>query len=277
MSAPVARGLFSQVKAQFPLPYSVTPKLVLKDPASVTPLRESDAGLHAQSELCLDVYDVERRLGILPIQVFTTIVRVASRCSISTLGYVTSVGPISSTDRPFVNWGHAESDLGKLTVDFVSSHFEEVQPQLIVDVFNRFSNALRLHNVALSTENSDLALLGFVGALESLFSVSPQELTFRLSFLLANFLGATTAEKRRYFSRAKKLYTIRSKISHGDKITEDEERSAIQLAEHWVPEAEELSRLALRAVIDQRLIDTFNSKAKHEQFLDDLLFRSMNV
>jgi hypothetical protein len=158
----------------------------------------------------------------------------------------------------------------------VATHFEEVRPHVFSDAFSRFSNAFRLHNVALSTQNSDLALLGFVGALESLFSVSTQELSFRLSLLLANFLGATTAEQKGYFARAKDLYKIRSKISHGDKIAQDEERSAIQLAEHWVPEAEELSRLTLRAVIGQRLIDTFNSKARHEEFLDDLLFRPMN-
>jgi hypothetical protein len=162
------------------------------------------------------------------------------------------------------------------TTEFVATHLNEVRPHIFSDAFSRFSNAFRLHNVALSTQNSDLALLGFVGALESLFSVSTQELSFRLSLLLANFLGATIAEKREYFTRGKELYKIRSKISHGDKIAQDEERSAIQLAEHWVPEAEELSRLALRGVIGQRLIDTFNSKAKHERFLDDLLFRPLS-
>lgn len=251
----VARALFSHVKPQFSLPFRVTPTLVLADPKTVTPLSKMHAVLHAQSELCLDVYDV------------------ASRCSICVVGYLTPEVSIPSEDQTFFTWAHADNQLTQKTVEFVATHFEEARPHIFADAFSRFSNAFRLHNVALSTRNSDLALLGFVGALESLFSVSTQELSFRLSFLLANFLGESATKRREYFVRAKELYKIRSKVSHGDKIAQDEERSAIQLAEHWVPEAEELSRLTLRAVIGQRLIDTFNSRAKHERFLDELLFQ----
>jgi hypothetical protein len=273
MPTPVARALFSSAIPTFPLPCRVTPNLVLENPESVIPITETHSVLRAHSALCLDVYDVEPRLCFLPVQTFISMVRIASRCSISIVGYLTAQGAFPSEDQTFFAWAHADTELTPATVGFVATYFEEVKPYVFSEAFSRFANALRLHNVALSTRNSDLALLGFVGALESLFSVSKQELSFRLSFLLANFLGATATEQRAYFMRAKELYKVRSKVSHGDKIAQDEERSAIQLAEHWVPEAEELSRLALRAVISQRLIDTFNSRAEHERFLDGLLFR----
>ena len=122
------------------------------------------------------------------------------------------------------------------------------------------------------TQTADLALLGFVGAIESLFSISPQELSFRLSLLLSKFLGRDAEEQRTLFHRARELYVVRSKIAHGDKVNKNEEAAAIQIVEHWTPTAEELARLSLRRVIEHGLVDLFNSKARHDALLMELLF-----
>jgi hypothetical protein len=131
---------------------------------------------------------------------------------------------------------------------------------------------LRLYDVSLHTRNADLALLGFVGALESLFSIAPQELSFRLSLLIAKFLRDDPKSQRKYFEQIKDLYTIRSKITHGDKIHKNEETAAIQIVETWTPRAEEIARSSLRKIFENQLTETFNSHTRHEEYLVDLLF-----
>ena len=108
---------------------------------------------------------------------------------------------------------------------------------MLPETFNRVSNALRLYHAAQRSAQPDFALLGFIGCLESLFSVATQELSFRLCLTISKFSRDTSAEQRAYFVNLKRLYAIRSKIAHGDKLTDDEERAAIQLVEHWVPTA----------------------------------------
>ncbi|HVS81126.1 MAG TPA: hypothetical protein VHE60_05280 [Pyrinomonadaceae bacterium] len=98
------------------------------------------------------------------------------------------------------------------------------------------------------------------------------KLVFRLSLQLAKFLGDSLEQQRAYFDRARALYIVRSKIAHGDKISANEEQAAIQIVERWTPEAEELARLSLRRVVERNLIEVFNSKARHEALLLDLLF-----
>ena len=140
------------------------------------------------------------------------------------------------------------------------------------DQFNRISNAIRLHRTAMETGNCDLALLGFISSLESLFSVSPQELSFRLSLIVAKFLGKNIAGQKKLYKEVKNLYKIRSAISHGDKIYKSEESTAIALVEHWTPLAEELNRKCLRLIFERGLKKIFESNELLEKFLLELLF-----
>jgi hypothetical protein len=204
-----------------------------------------------------------------------TAIRIASACSIRITRYSFPDGNSIDgfeTDAPI--WGHYESDLSEATIAWVETNLRALTPFVIADTYSRFGNAVRLHSSALGTQNSDLALLGCVGAIESLFSIAPQELSFRLSLQLAKFLGDTLEDQRQYFERARALYVVRSKIAHGDKISANEEQAAIQMVERWTPEAEELARLSLRRVVEEDLIDVFNSKTLHEALLLDLLFEA---
>ena len=74
------------------------------------------------------------------------------------------------------------------------------------------------------------------------------------------------------FDEVRDLYVVRSKLSHGDKICADEERAAIQLAEHSVPRAAEVAWRCIGKVIEKNLVATFNEKPKHESFLEAIIF-----
>jgi len=190
----------------------------------------------------------------------------------STLIGTTPGTTIEGFDSEGVVWGHYDATLSAETIGWVERYLGDVEPFTILETYSRMGNAMRLHGAAMQTHNADLALLGFVGAIESLFSIAPQELSFRLSLLMSKFLGDEVDQQRSYFERARELYVVRSKIAHGDKINKNEEAAAIQIVERWTPEAEELARLSLCRVIEMNLVDVFNLKARHETLLVDLLF-----
>lgn len=58
----------------------------------------------------------------------------------------------------------------------------------------------------------------YITALETLFSTSSSELTYRLSERVAFFLGETPAERRTLFERIRDAYTVRSSTVHGDTL-----------------------------------------------------------
>ena len=61
------------------------------------------------------------------------------------------------------------------------------------------------------SRSADLALVAFTTCLEALFSTVEQELSFRLSLRVAQFLAKTRNEQREYYKEAKKVYKTRSK------------------------------------------------------------------
>lgn len=260
---PVVTVQLRDVKPAFALPRQV---------AGVGVLREENSAA-APDAYVLEICGTPEPKAIPRAIEFISSIRLASQCSASIVRYMFPNGSsIDGFDGDGIIWGHYDALLNDETVAWVEKHLAEVAPFTMTETFSRIGNAIRLHSTAMETRNSDLALLGFVGAIESLFSIAPQELSFRLSLLLARFLGDTVDEQRAYFDRARDLYVVRSKIAHGDKINKSEEAAAIQITEHWTPEAEELARLALRRIVERKLIEVFNSKNLHESLLVDLLF-----
>lgn len=157
-------------------------------------------------------------------------------------------------------------------LQFAIEHLPVLMPLNLNDTFNRVSNALRLYDLGQSTQHPDLALISFVSALEGLFSVSTAELSFRLSLTIAKFLEQSPTAQQTLFREIRDLYSVRSKLSHGDKICADEEQAAIQLVEHWVPFAAEIAWRCVRKLLEKNLIVTFNERQKHEAFLETIIF-----
>ncbi len=58
----------------------------------------------------------------------------------------------------------------------------------------------------------------YCSAFECLFSVATTELTHRLSETIANFIGATSVEKKDYYNKMKAIYELRSSVTHGSGI-----------------------------------------------------------
>ena len=63
------------------------------------------------------------------------------------------------------------------------------------------------------------------------------------------------------FDEGRDLYTVRSKLVHGEKITDDEEAAAIQLSEHYVPTVEQFTRNCIKKIFEDR-IDNFIATTK---------------
>jgi hypothetical protein len=235
-----------------------------------------DATLRAAHSSVMDVDGVEDRLASTWAHAAIQAIQIGSDSNIRIGAYWSrtlqraTVYHSEPIDLP--PWGHYSEELGTDALEFARVHTPTMMPLASSEVYSRVANALRIYHGALEINNPDLALLGFVGAIESLFSIATQELSFRLSLLLAKFLGDTADAQRDIFESVRGLYVIRSKISHGDKIAETEEAAAIQVVERWTPEAEEIARLALKRILERNLIGIFNDRQKHEALLTNLLF-----
>lgn len=68
----------------------------------------------------------------------------------------------------------------------------------------------------------DEALIDLVTSLESIFSLDPNELRYRLSLRASYFLGGRNPEKRkRYFDTIWAIYNLRNKLVHGSVMPHD--------------------------------------------------------
>lgn len=273
---PVTRAYLRNVQPQFHLPQRLSNTVVMVNTSQAPRLPGlADKETLNAVDAVLDVHGVEERFGIVHAFAAVTGVRFASDCGVRIQGFGMADGsPIRSYEEEKIVWGHYRSDLDEDVIRFVMSHFDVILRYSQPETYSRVANAMRLYGNALRADNSDLALLGFVGALESLFSIAPQELSFRLSLLLSKFLGHDADSRRDFFRRCRDLYVVRSKIAHGDKIDDREEAAAIEIAETWTPEAEGLARASLRAVLEEQLTAVFDSRKQHESLLTELLFES---
>ncbi len=105
--------------------------------------------------------------------------------------------------------------------------------------------------------------------LESLFGPEDgKEITFRLSQRVAFFLGKSRKERLEKFQKAKELYTWRSKVVHGLRLSKLIGSKSIQVSF----DTEMLLRESLVKILrSRRLIEEFTSR--REQFLDSLAFK----
>lgn len=252
-------------------PYEVMPDLLVVRTGETEPL--SDETTHESHDFALDLVKGEERIA--PIVFYTILhgIHIASSCSASFSGFdLLSTGYLEATDAPHGLWGHYKKELTEEPLAFAALHHGVLYKRSAPEKYTRVANALRLYTNALRTRSPDFSLLGFVGSLESLFSVAPQELSFRLSLLIARFLGNSPAEQRQLFDRVRELYKTRSKLAHGDRISRSEQDAAIELVEFWTPEAEIVNRLCLRGILELGVADLFEDKKRHEALLTELLF-----
>jgi len=270
----VARAYIRGSIPQCSLPARITDNVSLCSPESGPQMFiDKEANTFGENaSFVVDIHDLASHLALQWVQAAVQTLQIASPVILDLFAFWSAdVGTITLQDDNAILWGHNSDELTAEAIQFAKEHTASVESVLLPETHSRVSNAIRLYFEALRMQNAEFALLGFIGSLESLFS-TPQELSFRLSLQLAKFLGKNTDDQRRYFDRARKLYDTRSKIAHGSKLAGTEEATAIQLVESWTPEAEELTRLSIKRLLECNLIGCFNNKEKLNELLKELVF-----
>jgi len=217
------------------------------------------------------------RDGIGFLQAFVTAIRLSSPTHIiegpwfvMNLG---SDGHLIPQQRSFSAsaWGHYGDELLIESLQFATTFAPAIAELSRNESFNRFSNALRLYTNALHLTPSDIALVAFIASLEGLFTCASQELSLRLALGVSWFLGQDQQAREMIFDEVRNLYAERSKVVHGDKITENEEQAAILLAEDIVPRAEELVRRCLKEMLNSHLDKLVAKTDRLDQFYKKLM------
>lgn len=119
---------------------------------------------------------------------------------------------------------------------------------------------------------SDLAVkvAHYTTCLEVLFSTDSSEISYKLAERVALFLGDTFEERKRLFDRVKRLYSVRSKVVHGDVFSEKKTKSVGAISQ----DADDLLRRVMRRIlVSEELCELFEGtpESKEEYFVDLVL------
>jgi hypothetical protein len=271
--AELARRYYAHQIDDLSAPLSIGHGLTLYPSSQVAPLcSESPADLKFYP-VCLSAEAVESGRAFLTFGAFECAVHFYTGVSFDESYTVTRSGYRHKENRLLAGWGGSmNAPITAAALEFATRLIPELEPLILPEEYSRVANALRLYYAADASRQPDFALLGFIGCLESLFSIATQELNFRLCLTISKFCEDTVDDQRRYFSELKKLYGVRSKIAHGDSLAKSEESAAIQLVDHWVPYAARVCRAAILRLLECSLFQVFNSKAQHEKLLEYVLF-----
>jgi hypothetical protein len=108
--------------------------------------------------------------------------------------------------------------------------------------------------------------------LEILFSTDSSEISHKLAERVALFLGQTFEERKRIFNRVKRLYSVRSKVVHGDVFS----KSTLGTLREISLDADDLLRQLLRLILDSdELCALFEgSKESREEYFIDLVLQT---
>jgi len=254
------------------LPYALGHGVTLYAASQLSSIHKSQAAPSKSDNICVSISDVEERNVFSWFYAFEHAIHFHAGITFGRSYTITRSGFEHRTDAG-VHWSYElHSRITENDLRFATQTLLDFEPLMLPETFNRVSNAIRLYDAAQRSSQPDFALLGFIGCLESLFSVATQELNFRLCLTISRFTRDTAAEQQRYFTELKQLYTVRSKIAHGDKLLADEERAAVRLVDYWVPTAAAVCREAILRLFTSSLVEIFNSRKHHERLLEHVVF-----
>lgn len=122
---------------------------------------------------------------------------------------------------------------------------------------------------ARSQSDLGLKIAIYCTALESLFCTDPNELTHKVAERVACFLGKATGERVSIYQQIKKAYNIRSKVIHGDTLSEQAKSEIVTLSINL----DEVLRVIARRLFESDLIRAvLESKNDIEPYLLSLVF-----
>lgn len=131
---------------------------------------------------------------------------------------------------------------------------------------SRIENALNFYYFSWNTLTLEQTGICLSIVLETLFSPhSNTELIHQIAFNISKFKGKDKNEKTKIYKYIKRYYAIRSKLVHGETISEYELDS--------IPEFFKFtSDLILQIISDKKLIHIFNDNKLRKDFIEDQLF-----
>ncbi|BDS12979.1 HEPN domain-containing protein [Aureispira anguillae] len=100
----------------------------------------------------------------------------------------------------------------------LKSSIDDSEPEMTHAQANRIKRAYYFIDSARTSFDIGTKVSLYCSAFECLFSISNSELTHRLSETVANFLENSFTEKKDIYNKMKKIYSLRSSITHGSGI-----------------------------------------------------------
>jgi hypothetical protein len=144
----------------------------------------------------------------------------------------------------------------------------EAEPTIPGDV-SRLGRAWWILETARMTADVALKIAHYVTCFEGLFSTDSSELVHKLSERIAWFLGATPQERLSLFRTVKEAYAVRSKVVHGDKLSNKQFAGLRNVSDT----CDDLLRRSLRKIMESNeLRARFNGNPQElETFLLELV------
>lgn len=159
------------------------------------------------------------------------------------------------------------SKFDKQNIELLKSIWINLKATYIKNTQNsRINNALNFFYLSWNTLTLEQTGICLSIVLETLFSPhSNNELIHQISYNVAKFVGVTKQQKKDLYKYVKKYYSTRSKLVHGETISEDELNS-IPLFFKFICD------LLIKIISDQDLIHTFNDNKLRKEFIDSQMF-----
>ena len=126
-------------------------------------------------------------------------------------------------------------------------------------------------NSARDCSDLSVKVAHYTTCLEILFSTDSSEISHKLAERVALFLGRTFEERKQLFNCVKRLYSVRSKVVHGDVFS----KASLRRLREISLEADNLLRQILRLILDsEELCALFEgTKEAREEYLIDLVLQ----
>lgn len=121
-----------------------------------------------------------------------------------------------------------------------------ITTSVIDKVTTRFARFLNFVNISRCASSPAMKIAQMCSALESLFSTTTTELTHRLSERVSFFVGGTPEEMESNYQFMKKVYSVRSQVTHGAPVSKSLAGEISSLSERML----ELQRLITFKILE---------------------------
>ena len=126
------------------------------------------------------------------------------------------------------------TEWAKINAHFTNYLFEKDSPSMqfmMTKGFKRTGRAIKFVSSARTSPNLAFKIAHYCSALETLFATDTSELSHKLSERTAFFLGNLGYNRHEVFKNIKRAYDVRSKLTHGDILTDNRIKELPEISE----------------------------------------------